>query len=185
MDHKATLMARSLVDHHLDSGAYYTDADLVLAIDHKGRLNSEDLLKLMQVQRAQRYRRIKKLVAFGLIEQKPDPYSPSNKRRRTIVVLTHLGLRVAIVLKRHKEFENWKFKMPTRPVGRPKVVRPKLPIGVSVPTRKSIYDILEEDDSQYLDDENNDETTEEDFDDDAKFEMETFLKQLKDKTKDE
>lgn len=184
MDHKATLMARSLIDHHLDSGAYYTDADLILAIEHKGRLNSEDLLKLMQVQRAQRYRRIKKLKAYGLIEQKQDPYSPSDKRRRLIVVLTDLGKRVVIVLKRHKEFERWTFKMPTRPVGRPKVHKPKLPVGVSIPTRKSIYDILEDDDSDYLDDEN-EETTEEDFDESAEFEMDDFLKELEESTKDE
>lgn len=178
-------MARSLIDHHLDSGAYYTDADVILAIDHKGRLNSEDLLKLMQVQRAQRYRRIKKLRAYGLIEQKQDPYSPSDKRRRLIVVLTDLGKRVVIALKRHKDFQDWKFKMPTRPVGRPKVQRPKIPVGVSTPTRKSIYDILEDDDSDYLDDENGDETTEEDFDDDAEFEMDDFLKDLEESTKDE
>jgi len=179
-------MARSLIDHHLDSGAYYTDADLILAIDHKGRLNSEDLLKLMQVQRAQRYRKIKKLKGWDLIEQKQDPYSPPNKRRRFIVVLTSLGKRVAIVLKRHKEFDNWKFKMPTRPVGRPKTYKPKLPVGVSLPTRTSIYDILEEeDDSEYLDDEKENETTDEDFDDDAEFEMESFLKELEATTKDD
>ena len=178
-------MARSLVDHHLDSEAYYTDADLILALDHKGRLNSEDLLKLMQVQRAQRYRRIKKLKGIGLIEQRQDPYSPSNKRRRIMVVITSLGKRVAFVLKQHEEFNNWKFKMPKRAVGRPKTYKPKVPADVTLPTRRSIYDVLEEDDSQYLDDENGDETTEEDFDDDAKFEMESFLKELEDTTKDE
>lgn len=185
MDHKATLMARSLIDHHLDSEAYYTDADLILALDHKGRLNSEDLLKLMQVQRAQRYRRLKRLKVYGLIEQKQDPYSPQSKRRRLIVILTDLGKRVAIILKGHKELENWKFKMPTRPVGRPRVYRPKILAEVSIPTRKSIYDILEDDDSEYLDDENGDEATDEDFDDDAKFEMEEFLEDLKKSTKDE
>lgn len=180
-------MARSLIDHHLDSEAYYTDADLILALDHKHRLNSEELVKLMQVRRAQKYRRIKKLVGLGLVEQKQDPYSPPSKRRRQIVVLTSLGKRVAIVLKRHDHFKTWKFKMPTRPIGRPKkTYKPKKVQDVKVPARRSIYDILqEEDDSVYLDDENGDEPTDEDFDDDAKFEMESFLEELKKSTKDD
>ena len=176
-------MARSLVDHHLDSPAYYTDADLILAIDHKTRLNSEDLLKLMQVRRAQRYRRLKKLKAFGLIDQRQNPFSIPGKRRSTIVVLTDLGKRVAMVLKRHETMKNWKFKIPARYIEKD-VPIPKLIVS-DIPTRKSIYDILEEDDSKYLDDEVDEETTDEDFDDDAKFEMESFLKELKRQTKDD
>jgi DNA-binding MarR family transcriptional regulator len=183
MDYEANIVARSLVDNHLDSGAYYTDADLILAIDHKNRLNSEDLLRLMQVRRAQRYRRLKTLKAYGLIDQRPDPYSPVTKRRRTIVVLTDLGKRVAIILKQHDIMKNWRFKIPARYIEKepPKI---KTPVGER-PTRTSIYDILEDDDSQYLDDENGEDATDEDFDDDAKFEMEDFLKQLKQTTKDD
>ena len=176
-------MARSLVDHHLDSPAYYTDADLVLALDHKTRLNSDDLLKLMQVRRAQRYRRLKRLKAYGLIDQRQNPYSMPGKRRSTIVVLTDLGKRVAVILKRHDSMKNWRFKIPAR------YIEKEVPVPTIVvsdkPTRKSIYDILDEDDSQYLDDEDSDDTTDEDFDDDAKFEMEDFLKELKRTTKDD
>jgi len=183
MDYKARTIVAELIDNDRESDVIFSDAKIILSLYRKKDLSLNELLRLMQVRRAQRYRRLKKLEDREFIEQYLDPDPEDGlRKRKTFARLTGLGKRVARVLNEHEYFKDFRVIVPKEhitptPYRKPVYIEPESEPEIQFPSRESIFEAIDDAD-EFIDDE--EESDDEEFIEEVEvFKIEDFIESLK------